>query len=905
MHLAPGIRLGPYDVLAPLGAGGMGEVYRARDTRLGRGVALKVLPASVVQDADRLMRFEREAKTLAALNHPHIAQIYGLEQAGDTSALVMELVEGEDLAQRIARGPLPPDDALPIARQIAEALEAAHEAGIVHRDLKPANIKVRPDGTVKVLDFGLAKALDARATGAMSATSPSGAGATGAPANSPTITSPAMTAHGIILGTAAYMSPEQARGQAIDARTDLWAFGCVLFEMLTGKRPFAGDTVTDILAGIVREEPPWDALPPETPAAIATLLRRCLRKDRRKRLASAADARLDLEEAFDPDVRRTPVASVVTTRRSPIWMALAGVAAVAVLMSGYALGSRAAVGPTTPAPATRFVVTAPPGTQIVSGHRELAISPDGQQIAFIARGAAGQHIYIRRIDTLEPQQVPGTDGARDLAFSPDGRWLAFHAGNRIRKIRIDGSLPTVLAEAVHSHGLAWHPTEDTIYFAPFELSPIWKVQADGQTPAVQVTTLDTASGERSHEWPVIVDDGRALLFAVNANGSDLEELTSLLTLSTNVRTTIRGGGSPFGFTESRDLLLVRERSLVGARYERDRLASPELLDEGSAVDYPALSPSGTLAYVPAPDYRRRSVAWYSPDGQVSDTSFGQRAFAGLALSPDGRRVALNVFDDGDSQAMYVADGGGGPLTQVARPSGTTPSWSPDGRWIAETVRQSGAGGWALARVAMEPGRNWETLAAAMAEDIVSQWTPDGLGLLFSRRDSPTGRRFPMRLALDRSPPAASDLVDGGGNHIVQSPALSPDGRWLAYESNESGRLEVYVQSYPSATARIQVSRDGGAWPTWSKRGDALYFANGDAILSSRITTQPELGSAPPRTIVTDPLLVRPIAGARSFDVAPDGRILAIREDGRVRSDHIVVVQNWLGEGRRSSGEGRR
>jgi len=910
MALPAGTRLGVFEVTGSLGAGGMGEVYRARDTQLGREVAIKVLPDAVATDADRLMRFEREAKTLAALNHPHIAQIYGLEVAGGTRALVMELVEGEDLAARIARGPVPIDDALPIALQIADALEAAHEAGIIHRDLKPANIKVRDDGTVKVLDFGLAKALD---QDPKTSHLRQGSGGQARPqdlAVSPTITSPAMTQAGIILGTAAYMSPEQARGAAVDTRTDLWAFGCVLFEMLTGRRAFAGDTVTDLLAAIVKEEPPWDALPAETPDAIRTLLRRCLRKDRRKRLASAADARLDIEEALSPatpaPLAAPGMAEAGTPRSQRRWIALAGVAVVAAAASAYALGGRAAVVPTTttPAPVTRFVISAPPGTQIVTGHREIAISTDGQQIAFIARGAAGQHIYVRRVDTLEPQQVPGTDGARDPAFSPDGRWLAFHAGNRIRKIRLDGSLPTVLAESVHSHGLTWHPTEDAIYFAPFELSPIWKVQADGQTPAVQVTTLDTASGERSHEWPVIVDAGRTLLFAVNANGSDLEQVTSLVDLSTNVRTTVRAGGSPFGFADGRELLLVRDRSLVGARYEAGRLAAPELLDGASAIDNPALSSTGTLAYVPAPDYVRRAVAWFSSSGEASDAGFGQRGFGDVAVSPDGRRVALSVFEDGD-WGLYVADAGGGALTLLARPSASTPSWSADGQWIAGTVRPSGAGSVAFARVATELGRNWETLAPAQAEDNVSQWTPDGRALLFTRRDSPNGRRFPMRLALDGSLPAASNLVGGGGDHIVQSPALSPDGRWLAYESNESGRLEVYVQGYPTPMGRVQVSRGGGAWPTWSRRGDALYFVAGGAIVSSAITTQPELRSAPVRTIVSDPLLVRPIAGARSFDVAPDGRILAIREDDSVRSDHIVVVQHWLGEARARATDARR
>ncbi len=881
MSLNAGTRIGAHEVLARLGEGGMGEVYRARDTKLDRDVALKILPESFASDPDRLMRFEREAKTLAALNHPHIAHIHGIEDSGTTRALIMELVEGETLADRIARRQIPVDEALSIARQIAEALEAAHDAGIIHRDLKPANIKVRPDGTVKVLDFGLAKALG---------TNPARAAAD----HSASITSPAMTMQGVILGTAAYMSPEQARGQTVDGRTDLWAFGCVLFEMLTGMRVFAGQTVTDALAAVVKEEPRWGDLPAETPIPVHRLLRRCLTKDRRKRLAAAADARLDIEEALD--TAHTGVAARTTRERSPLAMGLGlAAAAIAAAAGAYALGARGAAVPSTPVPVTRFVISPPPGTQLVTGHREVAVSPDGQRIAFIARGAAGQHIYVRRVDTLAPQQVSGTEGARDPAFSPDGRWLAFHAGNKIRKVNLDGGSPAVLADAVHSHGLAWHPTEDAIYFAPHELSPLWKVPADGGAPPAQVTTLDAARGERSHEWPVFADAGRTLLFSVNANTAALdEESVSLLTLSTNVRTTLRAGGTAFGFAEGRELLFVRARSVVGARYEEGRLGSPELLNSDAADNGAVLSSNGTFAYVPAPDFKRRSLVSISPDGQVSDVDFGQQGFYSVAFSPDGRRAAIAIADD-SSSALHVADAGGGPLTALARPGSGTPSWSPDGKWIAGMVRQPGTNSLTVARVAAEPGRNWEVLVADALEDVVSQWTPDGRGLLISRRDSQTGRRSPMRLALDRTPPSASIIVDHVGNHIVQSPALSPDGRWLAYESNESGRLEVYVQSYPSAAARVQVSRDGGSWPTWTRRGDSIYFVAGSAISSSAITTQPALQSAAPRMIVNDPLLVRVTAGAKPFDIAPDGRILAIKEDGSIRSDHIVVVQNWLNE----------
>jgi serine/threonine protein kinase/Tol biopolymer transport system component len=885
MGITPGQSIGPYRVVAPLGAGGMGEVYRARDTKLDRDVAVKILPDAVASDADRLMRFEREAKTLAALNHPHIAQVYGIEDR----AIVMELVEGDTLADCIARGAVPIDDALPIARQIADALEAAHEAGIIHRDLKPANIKVRPDGRVKVLDFGLAKPA---ALGARGASGAPGAGAAAAPGV--TVTSPAVTMQGAILGTAAYMAPEQARGNPLDSRADLWAFGCVLFELLSGARVFAGDTVTDTLASIVKDEPRWDTLPADTPAAIRRLLRRCLQKDRRKRLASAADAGLEIDEAIDPARSEPAARAPQPSSPSPLKLAL-GLGAIVIAVGGaYFAGSRTAVAPSLPAPVARFVITAPPGTQIVNGHRELAISQDGQQIAFIARGAADQHIYVRRLDDLNARQIAGTEGARDLAFSPDSRWLAFHAGTKIRKVSLDGGAPTMLADAVHSHGLVWHPTEDAIYFAPHQLSAVWKVAASGGVPAVQVTTLDAARGERSHEWPIIADDGRTLIFSINANGADIDEETvSILTLATNARHTVQTGGTAFALLNREDLLYMRMGSLMGAQYRDGRLGSPALLEPASANARVALSPTGTLAFVPEPDYKKRSLVWITPDGVMTDAAFGRRAFASLALSPDGQRVAIRIVDDRDN-TLYTAAAAGGALTPLANPGAWIPAWSPDGRWIAGTVQQTRVGSnVTISRIAAEAGRTWEVLVDGLVEEQVTQWTPDGRALLFSNRDPATGRRSIKRLAVDRTPPEATTVVESVGDHMAQSASLSPDGRWLAYESNETGRLEVYVQGYPTATARIQVSREGGSWPQWSNRGDTLYFRAGAALLMSALTTTPELASTAPRVIVHDPLLPASISGAKPFDVAADGRVLAIREDDSIRSDHIVVVQNWL------------
>jgi serine/threonine protein kinase/Tol biopolymer transport system component len=891
--------LGPYDVVARLGAGGMGEVYRARDTKLQREVALKALPEGTGSDPERVSRFEREARTLAALNHPHIAAIYGFEDTSGTPVLVMELVEGEDLAERLARGAMPVEDALSVAAQIADALDAAHERGIVHRDLKPANVKLRPDGAVKVLDFGLARMFGPLEPGARSG-SPSTSATL---ANSPTFTSPAeLTSGGMVLGTAAYMSPEQARGQAVDARTDVWAFGCVLFEMLTGKRVFGGETVTDLLAAVVKEEPRWADLPRETPAGIQRLLHRCLTKDRRRRLASAADARLDIEEALNSRGVDPAPAAQTTPNRSPWPLALGSAVVLAALIGAYFLGTRATTAPVTPATATRFVIPAPPGTQIVSGHREVAVSADGQQVAFIARGAKDQHIYVRRLDELAPRQIAGTEGARDLTFSPDGRWLAFHAGNKIRKVNVAGGVPAILADAAHAHGVAWHPTEDAIYFAPHQLSAIWRVAAGGDSAPVAVTTLDAERGERSHEWPLFSADGRTLIFTVNSNGSDIDEETvSFVTLATNTRDTVRTGGAAFALTDGGELQFLRMRSLMGATYGDGRLAAPELLESAVAVTDPSvvsLSPNWTLAYVPSPEIRRRSLVWISPDGHVSDAGFGQRPFGSVSLSPDGRRAAISIGAGGDA-ALYLADAGGGTLTLLTQAVSWATAWSPDGKSIAGSVRLPDTTNETIARIAAEPGRTWEAMIASSSNEVtIGEWTPDGQGLLLSLRDSATGRRTVARLALDATPPTVAVVVDSGKDRIAQLPSISPDGRWLAYESNELGRSEVYVQSYPSAATRVQVSRDGGSRAMWAKRGDALYFVAGSVLMSSSITTQPELRAGVPRVILDDPLVVQAgPAGGKPFAVAPDGRILAIKEDGSVRSDHVVVVQNWLAETR--------
>jgi eukaryotic-like serine/threonine-protein kinase len=885
LALTSGTRLGVYEVTAPIGEGGMGQVYRARDIKLNRDVALKILPDAFARDPDRLARFTREAQTLASLNHPNIGAIFGIEESQDVRALVMELVEGEDLSQRIARGAIPLDEMLPIARQIADALEAAHEQGIIHRDLKPANIKLRPDGTVKVLDFGLAKAMEPASVMSVNA-----------------MTAPTLSMHatqsGIILGTAAYMSPEQAAGKPVDKRSDLWAFGVVVLEMLTGRPAFPGETVSHVLAAVLRAEPDWSALPAHTPAPIRRLLRRCLEKDRKRRLDSAAAARLEIEDALSPTAATATETELHAPRRRALVLSLGLCAGLIAAVGVYMLGTSASRAASAPPAVTRLVIQSPAGTQIISGHREVAVSADGRQVAFIARGAADQHIYVRRLDELESHQVAGTEGAGDLAFSPDGRGLVFHAGNKIRKVSLSGGSPTVLADAVHSHGLAWHPTEDAIYFAPTQSNAIWKVPASGGSP-VAVTQLDKAHGERSHEWPVFSIDGRTLVFSVNGNSAGLdEEEVTLFELGTGARETVRTGGDAVGFTDARELPFVREHSLMSAPHHATRhvlLAEAREMVAGvrrRAGSTVGLSGSGTLAYVPSPDLKRRSLVWIAPDGTQTDANFGRRHFVAANLSVDGRRVAV-AADDPDGTVLYVGNTSGGALTPVATRQGRTREmpWSPDGKSFAGGDLRSGR----LSRFSVLGAGAGEPLLADGAENQPEQWTPDGRGLIFTRRETETGRITTGLLSLDTSPAKWSVIVDAGQG-VARNASLSPDGRWLAYESDESGQLEIYVQAYPSPAGRLQVSREGGAKARWAKSSNRLYFITGTTFMVSLVTTDPDLRSDVPRRVVNEPLLVEDYP-VRQYDVAPDGRILAIKEDDSVRFDYIVVVQNWLSEAR--------
>ncbi len=900
LTLTPGTRLGVFEVTALLGEGGMGQVYRATDTTLGRQVAIKVLPESFASDPQRVARLEREAKTLASLNHPHIAAIYGFEKSTGLHALVMELVEGEDLSRRIARGAIPLDEALPIARQIAEALEAAHEQGIVHRDLKPANIKVRADGMVKVLDFGLAKAMDPVAASSAAAM------------DTPTITSPAMTMRGMILGTAAYMSPEQAKGKPVDRRTDVWAFGAVLYETLTGHRAFKGEDTTDTIAAVVSKEPDWTALPANTPAVIRKLLRRCLEKDRKRRLDSAADARLEIEDALTSPSAESTLAPLAPPVRARLPWAVAGISVTALTAMVLAWSPWR---PLSVPPETRTEVNA----LATSDPTHFALSPDGRQIVFAVPTEGGSQLWVRSLASTTAQPVVGTEGVTGVPFwSPDSRSVGFFAANALKRLDLGGGAPQTLAQvAGGGRGGTWSP-DGVIVFSQGPGTSLTRVSAVGGA-AIEVTAL--GPHDTSHRWPHFLPDGRRFLFyaqgSTDTSGIFLGTLdggapTRLTTATTAGVYLAEGAGTVGARREGGWLLWVRAGTLLAQRLDLAEAAltgEPVILADGVAANdnnrsAVSVAATGLVAYRMVP-VNRRQLTWFDRSGSARGTIGGPDT-ADLRtprVSPDGRRVVVSRRVQGNTD-LWLLDGSRASRFTFDAATDQVPAWSPDGTRIVFRSSRTGLGDLYLK---LTSGASAEERLVASSQPMEpTGWSRDGRLLLYLYFDKETTADLWVAAMLDEGKPAAflkTPFIERGG-------VFSPDGRWVAYQSNESGRQEVYVRPFVppgtgatpgTAVGQWQVSTSGGIAPMWRPDGKGLYYLNpAGAMMAAPIKVTrntPELGAP----VVLFP--TRIVGGGteaghtRQYDVAPDGRFL-INTVLDEASAPITLLMNWSPEAKR-------
>jgi serine/threonine-protein kinase len=916
MALVPGTRLGPYEVVALIGCGGMGEVYRARDTGLGRHVALKILPDTFTNDRERLARFRREAQVLASLNHPHIAAIYGLDEVDGVLFLVLELVDGETLTNRIDRGRLPVDEALAIASQIAEALEAAHEKGIVHRDLKPANIALTSDGRVKVLDFGLAKAIDPMVSGDL--------------ANSPTLTSPAvMTGVGALLGTAAYMAPEQAKGRPADKRSDIWAFGCVLYEMLTGRRVFDGEDVTDTIAAIVRAQPDWTTVPPSVPESIRLLLRSSLEKDRNARISDIAVARFLLAQAqggappssFSPRQawQHGPAA------RATLVGLVAGAAA-----TGAAAWALLRPAPPAPRQTARFALVAS-GLQALrmqATDRNVDISRDGAFIVYRGAGVGGLQLFVRSLGDLDARQLDATTDPRSPFISPDGRWVGYFSGLELKRAPVAGGPPITLSRVpATSRGASWG-TDGTIVFATAERNGglMTVPEAGGEAQVLIKPDLERLDPTGpAYDFPSVLPGGSAVLFTIGppggAAGQDDRGAIAVLNRKTGEHKTLVRGGSQAQYVAGY-LIYGRFGSLYAVRFDLGRLdvvgepvriLQDVLMTTGGAANF-AVSQNGSLVYIPASASTQavtlRSLVWVNRQGREEPLGLPERAYADPRLSPDGTRIAVGIRDQRND--IWIGDLRRNTLTPLTFDPTVdqAPVWTPDGAHIV-WCSQRGTGVPTIYMQAADGTGAIEQLTATLNPQFPTSVSPDGARLVLWENNPRTTQDIVM---VDLRPAAAQR--ERPLQPLVHTPAaemdgeVSPDGRWLAYESNESGRFDVYVRPFPNVdSGRWLVSTAGGTRPLWSRNGRELFYLDADDFLTA-VPVQ-TLGSAfrpgnPVRLLSKKyyPGFTALGLDLRGYDVSPDGqRFLMLKDAAPAQSTQpsgqlsasMIVVLNWIDE----------
>ena len=859
MALDVGSRLGPYEIAAKIGEGGMGEVYRAQDTKLDRDVALKVLPQAFTEDPDRLARFEREAKVLASLNHPGIAGIYGLEESGDTRALVLELVEGPTLADRIAKGPIPLDEALPIAKQIAEALEAAHEADVIHRDLKPANIKVRDDGTVKVLDFGLAKALDPTLEGD--------------PSQSPTLTA-MVTATG---------HRRQASGKPTDKRSDVWSFGVVLFEMLSGQRLFAGETVSHVLGAVLQVEPNWEALRPDVPQPVVRLLRRCLQKDRKKRLPDIGLARFELEDALtgpSPTEAQGDTRPPLVIHRSSL-VRTAAAAAIAALVGGvlvWAVVGERDVG--------MDVVQFRIGGLEIQPFSNVAISPDGSQIVY---QGPNDVLHLKRFDQLDASPLADTRGLSPL-FSPDGTWVAFQRdGYRAEKVSIFGGRPEpFVALPVNMQGMHWGANDRVIVGTAND--GLFLVPQDGGEPE-GLTTLDEERGEVAHSWPSLIPNREAVLLTIQEGQvrSPDFQLAALDLAAGEMHELGVAGLQPRYVATGHVVYRGTDDSLRAVAFDVDQLVVIDdpvsLVDKISGFD---ISDRGRLIYR-AESGSHRSLVWVWRDGRVTATLDEEPFLQSPRLSPDGRRAAYEK----PGNDIWVLDLERGHNSRLTDGTGFAPTWTPDG--LNVTYSSPRAGSFDLYSQPADGSGPPELLLKAPPQGRVpGSWTPDGQILVHHENHPENGGDLWVVTANGEDAPFLNTPFD------EFAPRLSPDGRWVAYTSNQSGEYRVYVQPFPGGGAPIPVSTGHGTEAVWSRDGRELFYRSQSQMIVVPVSTGSELTVGSPIALFEDPYLRNPYSPSPYYDVSPDGRQLLMITVGEATDDtsggsEPVLVLNFFEE----------
>lgn len=893
-----GKTLSHYKILEKIGAGGMGEVYRAEDLRLHRQVAIKVLPDLFAGDPERLARFEREAKLVAALNHPNIAAIYGLEEAEGKRFLVLELVEGETLAQRLGRGPLPIDEALEVCRQVAEGLEAAHEKSIVHRDLKPSNIKLTPEGKVKILDFGLARAfLDKSPVGVI--------------ADSPTITAE-MTRPGIILGTAAYMSPEQAKGKQVDKRADIWAFGCILFECLTGKTTFPGETITEVLASVLKGEPDWEALPKDLPANVRAVLRRCLQKDRSLRYHDIADARIELFES------RPEMSASEAVRRIPrIQVAAISVAALVggIMLGRIVLKSRAVP----PVPIlSKTVIKVEPGYSL-DGRRSpveylwptrtaMALSSDGRFVVYCAvkddsSPAPKPVLFLRKLDELEGKPIRGTEGGICPVLSSDDKWICFIAENKLRKTPVEGGVPQDICDAASSpYGITWG-RDGFIYYAQFRIPGLYRVSANGGTPEA-VTHPDLERKEFNHSTPSALPRGLGVLFTIMASNFDVRPSVAVLDIASRVWKVLVEDASDARYVPTGHLVFLRQGKLMAIPFNLDKLkvegqpvaviesvlhalnATAGVLNSGAGQF--CISPSGAMIYAAGgifPD-ENNSMFWIDQKGNAERIASLTGSFYDARISPDGKKIAYDT-----RQGLWIYDLERGIPERLISSAGIEfPTWTPDGRRLVFGFREFGREN--LFWIPVDGSAGMEKLRTSEFIEVPGSWSPDGETMAFAEMKS--SMDIWLLKIRDKS---VTPFATTAAEEIY--PEFSSDGRWLVYCSNEIGTREVFVRAISGGRA-YRISPEGGMEPLWAKSGKRIYFRDTTRdrmFVVDILRTESDFAVSKPRLLFKQSgyLSTSPI---RSYDMNRDERrFLMIKREERKPQPvtEMILIQNWFEE----------